>query len=297
MSMKEAGRWMAAWAFVALPAAAALLALDPAAQQPTGPAFRGGIDVVNVDVTVLDKNRRPVRGLTAADFTVLENGEPRSIVTFSAVDLPAPVPSPGGTAPWLRSVASDVSSNEIAPDGRLVVILFDWAIRQVDLGAARNVAAAAINALGPNDLGGVVFSHGFRNGGIRQNFTSDKGMLLDAISRPITGAPIDADGELLDMEETFDVVDTPSCMCGVCAYEKWPTSPMPSPTSPAAARPSSSSVRLFRRRRPGNRRLSRSAVTPRPRLAAIPRWSRHAPSPRRNWPSPTSPSTLSILRA
>jgi VWFA-related protein len=197
----------------------ALAALEPGAQQPAAP-FRGGVDVVNVDVTVLDRNRRPVRGLTAADFTVLENGEPRPIVTFSAIDLPAPAPPPNATAPWLRTVASDVSSNEITPDGRLVVVLFDWAIRQVDLVRARRIATAAIDALGPNDLGGVVFSHGFKNGGIRQNFTSDKGTLLDAISRPITGAPIDADGELLDMEETFDVVDTPSCMCGLCAYEK-----------------------------------------------------------------------------
>jgi VWFA-related protein len=208
---------MAACTFVAV---SALATLDLGAQQPAAPTFRGGVDVINVDVTVLDKNRRPVRGLTAADFTVLENGEPRPIVTFSDVDLPAPKPAPGATAPWLRTVASDVSSNEIAPDGRLVVILFDWAIRQVDLGAARRIASAAIDALGPHDLGGVVFSHGFKNGGTRQNFTSDKGTLLDAVSRPITGAAIDADGELLDMEETFGVVDTPSCMCGVCAYQK-----------------------------------------------------------------------------
>ena len=44
--------------------------------------------MVRLDVSVLDKDRRPVRNLTAADFTVLEEGEPRPIVAFSAVDVP-----------------------------------------------------------------------------------------------------------------------------------------------------------------------------------------------------------------
>ena len=46
----------------------------PPVQPPT---FRTGVDAVQLDVSVLDKDRRPVRGLTAADFTVLENSKPR----------------------------------------------------------------------------------------------------------------------------------------------------------------------------------------------------------------------------
>ena len=54
------------------------------------PTFRTGVDIVEVDVTVLDKNRQPVRGLTAGDFTILERGKPQPIVAFSAIDVPAP---------------------------------------------------------------------------------------------------------------------------------------------------------------------------------------------------------------
>jgi hypothetical protein len=36
--------------------------------------FRGGIDLVHLDVTVPDRDRRPVRGLTAEDFEVYEDG-------------------------------------------------------------------------------------------------------------------------------------------------------------------------------------------------------------------------------
>src|SRR4051812_13934103 len=42
--------------------------------------FRGGVDVVQLDVSVLDTSRRPVHGLADRDFTVLIDGQPRRIV-------------------------------------------------------------------------------------------------------------------------------------------------------------------------------------------------------------------------
>ena len=73
--------------------AIAVLYLQSAGPQTPLPTFRTGVDVVQLDVTVLDKDRHPVRGLTADDFTILERGKPQSIVAFSAVDVPAPAPS------------------------------------------------------------------------------------------------------------------------------------------------------------------------------------------------------------
>ena len=35
------------------------------------PQFRSAIDLVQVDVSVLDNRRRPIRGLTAADFEIV----------------------------------------------------------------------------------------------------------------------------------------------------------------------------------------------------------------------------------
>ncbi|MEO7191508.1 MAG: hypothetical protein ABI051_10680 [Vicinamibacterales bacterium] len=49
------------------------------------PAFRAAVDLVDVDVSVLDRNRLPVPALRASDFTVLEDGRPRPIVASDPV--------------------------------------------------------------------------------------------------------------------------------------------------------------------------------------------------------------------
>src|ERR1043165_2119879 len=85
---------------------ACLLRAEPA--QPPLPqpqaTFQSGVDVVQVDVSVLDKDRKPVRGLTREDFTVLEDGKPRPIVAFAPVNLAEQAASPA-RASWVREVA------------------------------------------------------------------------------------------------------------------------------------------------------------------------------------------------
>ena len=75
---------------------------QPQRQQP--PVFRSGVELVHLDVSVLDGNRRPVRGLGPADFTVTEDGKPQNIAVFSAVDIPdVEVPK----VPWIRDIAPE----------------------------------------------------------------------------------------------------------------------------------------------------------------------------------------------
>jgi len=153
--------------------------LLPQAPAPQAPVFKTAVDLVHLDVSVLDKNRAPVRGLTAKDFTVLEDGKPQPIAAFSAVDVPDPEP-PG--APWMRTVSPDVQSNSGAenPEGRLFVLLLDDAMLPPHPGmleTARQVARKFLDRVTPADRVAVVFSASGRN----QTFTNDRARLLLAI--------------------------------------------------------------------------------------------------------------------
>jgi VWFA-related protein len=148
-------------------------------QQPSPdrqlPTFRTGVDIVEMDVTVLDKDRRPVKGLSAEDFTVVERGQTQPIVAFSAIDVPPPATY---AAPWMRDAPLDVVSNE--ENRRLVTIVMDDAYTEFNPGIARRarqIARNAVDELGPGDLAAVTFTYL----GHRQNFTSDRSRLLAAI--------------------------------------------------------------------------------------------------------------------
>ena len=55
------------------------------AGQAQEPVFRAGVDLVTVDAIVVDKDGRPVTGLTADDFVLTVDGKPRAIDAFELV--------------------------------------------------------------------------------------------------------------------------------------------------------------------------------------------------------------------
>lgn len=178
----------------------------PSGQLPT---FRSGVDIVELDVTVLDKDRQPVRGLTADDFTILEHGKPQPIVAFSAVDVPGAV---AYSAPWMGEAPIDVVSN--AENRRLVTIVMDDAYTGASpaiLGRAKGVAYAAIKQLGPRDLASVIFTFTGR----MQNFTADRSALTRAVDSFVPkidsgGVPLACDPRLrsCDIETLSTVAST-----------------------------------------------------------------------------------------
>ncbi|HVW06203.1 MAG TPA: VWA domain-containing protein [Vicinamibacterales bacterium] len=201
-----------------------------AQSQGERPAFKSGVDVVQIDVSVLDGKRRPVRGLTSKDFTVLEDGKPRDVVAFTPVDLPARTTAPAaGAAAWTRDVAPDAVTNDVPSEGRLVVIVFDWSIRFDDSTLARKIARATVNDLGPGDEAAIVFTSEFANAGIPQNFTSNRSLLLRTIDEPMAfamkgedsispkaGGFINANGQLIMDPYGYG---SGGCLCRVCTLD------------------------------------------------------------------------------
>ena len=152
----------------------------PQDPRPPTPQFRTSVEVVHLDVSVLDRQRRPVRGLKPEDFTVFEDGKAQSIAVFQAVDIPDPEPP---SAPWMRDVVSDVRSNADVQERRLFLLIMDDAAIQAGpraINTAKDIARKVIDGLGPSDLAAVVFTLDNRNA---QDFTADRARLLHAASR------------------------------------------------------------------------------------------------------------------
>lgn len=81
------------------PLAAALLAIGaavPATPQtaPRVPVFATDLSLVNVSVAVEDRQGQPIRGLTARDFVLTEDGKRRTIELCSSVGQPGGAPTP-----------------------------------------------------------------------------------------------------------------------------------------------------------------------------------------------------------
>ena len=174
-----------------------LLALAITVAQQQAPKFSAAVEAVVLDVSVLDKDRRPVSGLKATEFTVLEDGQPQKVSNFEAFDFDDPVP-PVPPAPWVREVAPDVQKNTDINDKRLVVIVLDDAVPTPapDVLHARALARDVVNSLGPNDLASVVYTLHRRDA---QPFTRDRSRLLAAVDR--FNAPTD---NTADLPKTID---------------------------------------------------------------------------------------------
>src|SRR5262245_43292425 len=97
----------------------ALSAQSPAsAPQQQAPVFRSRTTVIPVDVRVLDRDGKAVKDLTAADFTVLENGKPQKVDYFAANQLKEMSPD---ASPSVRLNAA--SSGALAPQNRRLFLI------------------------------------------------------------------------------------------------------------------------------------------------------------------------------
>lgn len=139
--------------------ACGLLALRAESRAQTQrPTFRGGVELVDVDVVVFDKTTgKPIRGLKASDFTVVDHKKPQPIATFSEINYDHD-PNEPALPP---SLPLDVSDNRSARSTRLVLILVDDVhIAQSLTQRTKDVVRTMLRDLGPLATVGLVFTSG-----------------------------------------------------------------------------------------------------------------------------------------
>ncbi len=166
-------------AVVAVSVIASTLGFGLAAQQGP-PTFRAATEAIVIDVSVLDRNRQPVRGLIAADFTILEDGQPQAIRTFKEIDLGGDTRPPEPV--WSATHPPDVRRNDEFRDHSVVVIVLDSSTPMAveDVLHAKEVGAKIVDQLEPGDLAAVVHT---MNKPAGQDFTQDRALLRASVKR------------------------------------------------------------------------------------------------------------------
>jgi VWFA-related protein len=181
-------------ALMALP----VLTLRAVQRDAQASVFRTALDVVQLDVTVLDRHRQPVTGLTAGEFTILEDGTPRRVETLLEV---------GGVADARRSSAAPSNGRSVAPAAaasvpeRIVVVVIDdlsiYRAAGTDafvIAKARSIVRTTIDSLGPHDLAAIVHANTTFTA---RDLTTDHAHLLSAA--------------------TADWTSNGDCACGLCS--------------------------------------------------------------------------------
>ena len=156
------------------------------AQGQKPPVFRATTNIVQTDVTVLDRNNRPVKGLTIDDFELYEDGKKVEVLGFAEVSIPDAVDAPA----WMRETSPDVTN---ALNGRVLLFLLDDAqmpyLMESEAGfihpneriaAVKRIAEQFINRMGPEDMAAVICVYDNR---CDLDFTGDRARIRAAIDK------------------------------------------------------------------------------------------------------------------
>ena len=127
----------------------------PASQASQRPSFKGGVDVVSLNVTVTDQSRNFVTSLEQGDFVVFEDGVKQDVTYFNKAQLPVAL-----------SLLIDTSAS-----------------MEDKLRLAQEAAIGFVKRMRPDDIAQVI---DFDNRvSILQQFTSDRALLEAAIRQTV----------------------------------------------------------------------------------------------------------------
>ncbi len=147
------------------------------AQAPQAPVFRSGVEVMEVDVTVVDGKGNPVRDLRVPDFTVTIDGQPRRVVSAEFI---SDIAAPGAPTPPPERDPY-VSNNTDRRPGRLIMLVVDR--NNIDTHTLRGAVSALkefVNSIPRDDRVSLVT---IPPPGPYVDFTTNRQQILEAIGR------------------------------------------------------------------------------------------------------------------
>src|SRR5262245_33390545 len=152
-------------------AASVLAPPSPASAQETGSVRESAeATLVEVPVRVIGRDGQPVRNLTAADFTVEDDGRRQAIVGFDAIDLAE------------KGTTGDAAAANPAARRRFL-ILFDCSFSQPKsiVGARRAAREFVLQGMGDRDLAAVATYSVEKGVRVLVTFTADRAQLARAV--------------------------------------------------------------------------------------------------------------------
>ena len=177
-------------------AAAAIATVLLAQDAPQRATFRASVDLVPVDVSVVDKDGRPIQDLKRADFTVLVDGRPRTLASAEFISFArateAPPPPP-----------EDYSTNTTAVGGRLIMIAIDAG----NIGPGRGKIAfdAARRFIGTLNSADRVAIATIPGAGPQIDFTANHALVQMLLQRVVGQAQSDGGGRRVSLAEALAI--------------------------------------------------------------------------------------------
>ena len=164
----------------------------PPAQLPRGKGtIRSTVSLVEIDVQVIDRDGKPVKGLMPEQFIVTEDGKAQKVSTFEYNDIEQietaaatgeePITIPLGTV----SSAEEIKS--VVHDHRMIVLFFDMTSLQAEdlLRSTRAAEKYIREQMTPADLVGVVaFGNTLK---VIANFTNNRELLQQSVEALVPG--------------------------------------------------------------------------------------------------------------
>jgi len=172
-----------------------LLLLAETALPQRDTTFRIETNIVTVNVTVLDKDGKPIENLKKEDFELYEDGKLQKLQAVDFQKLQAnvlppvtpadslPPPPPKGYNPDAEKVAAKSNLMTKYQDRRLIVLLFDFSSMQpAEQARARDAAIKFLKAqmTSSDSVSIMVYSSALKT---IQDFTSDRDLLINLINK------------------------------------------------------------------------------------------------------------------